>query len=94
MTTHVHTHDGLERIVRGTEALGHVIGAGAERLARHPALASVATALRSAARNAYRRMLAASEARALDEIERCDWRMAAEIRAARGHDTNQDAAGA
>lgn len=87
MATHVHTHDGLERMVRGATAVGQVVGAGTQR---GPLLARIAAALKSAATGVYRSMIAAREARALEEIDRYDWRLAAEIRAAR--DRGLDAA--
>lgn len=89
MATHVQTHDGLERIVRGSEVLGQV--ASAERRFRRPLVARIVAALKSAATDIYRSMVAVREARALEEIDRYDWRLAAEIRAAR--DREFDAAG-
>lgn len=91
MATHVQTHDGLERIVRGTETLGRVVGSGTQRLAQRPLVARLATLLGSVAGGIYRAMIAAREARALEELDRYDWRLAAEVRAARGRDEDEGA---
>ncbi len=86
MTTYVETHGGLARIVDGADALGRMVGPRIERMARHPALTKIATALATAVRRAREATIAAREARTLEEIESYDWRLAAEIRAARGRD--------
>jgi hypothetical protein len=81
MTTHVHSHDGLTRIADGIDAISS-IGAGA----RQSLVSRLVKPLGSILRAAFARLAANREAMAIAEIERYDWRLAAEIRAAAQRD--------
>jgi len=82
MAAHIHTHDGLDRMVQGVEGLGSTMRDGAVRLAQRPLLARIGAAVKKVAHSMYAGIVAHREARAYEEIARYDWRLAAEIRAA------------
>ena len=91
MAAHVHTHDGLDRVVQGVEVLGHSVRDGAARLAQRPVLARVRAALKAVAGAMYAGMIANRQARAFEEIARYDWRVADELRAATQRDDGKSA---
>jgi len=82
MAAHIHTHDGLDRMVQGVEGLGSTVREGAVRLAQRPLLARIGAAAKKVAHSVYAGIVANREARAYEEIARYDWRLAAEARAA------------
>jgi len=81
MATHVHSHDGLTRIADGIDAIGSI---GSK--ARQSLISRLVKPLGSMLRAAVERLAANREALAIAEIERYDWRLAAEIRAAAQRD--------
>ena len=85
MATHVHSHDGLTRIADGIDAIGS-IGSRIGNEARQSLVSRLVKPLGNVLRAALARLAANREALAIAEIERYDWRLAAEIRAAAQRD--------
>jgi hypothetical protein len=86
MATHVHSHDGLTRIADGIDAIGS-IGSRIGNEARQSLVSRLVKPLGNVLRAAFARLAANREALAIAEIERYDWRLAAEIRAAAQRDS-------
>lgn len=85
MTAHTHTHSAFaaDRMSQGVESIGGALRETAATVGRSHRFTELRSTIRTTARRMFAALVANREAQALAEIEKIDWRLAGELRAAK-----------